>query len=73
MNIERSTSVRKFKPSFIKEKAKKISHKLSKNFPIASILFRRERKFIHIAPNSIRGKAIMDTSKLSQTIHKIEV
>lgn len=37
-NIERSTSVRKFNPSFIKENAKKIRPKLSKNFPIDSTL-----------------------------------
>lgn len=73
VNIERSTSVRKFSQSFIKEKARKISHKLSKNFPVASILFRRERKFIHIAHKRINGNAIMDTLKLNQTIHKIEV
>ena len=73
VNIERSTSVRKFNPFFIKEKARKISPKLSKNFPIASILLRRERKFINIAHKRIKGKAIIDTSKLNQTIHKIEV
>lgn len=73
MNIDRSTSVRKFRPSFIKEKARKISHKLSKNFPIASTLFRRDRKFMHIAPRRIKGKAINDTLKLSHTIHNIEV
>lgn len=50
-----------------------MSHKLSKNFPIASTLFQRERKFIHIAHKRIKGKAIKDTLKLNQTIHKIEV
>ena len=73
VNIERSTSVRKFNPFFIKEKARKTSPKLSKNFPTASILFQRERKFINTAHKRIKGKAIIDTSKLSQTIHKIEV
>ena len=57
----------------MKEKAKKISHKLNKNFPIASTLFQRERKFIQIAHKRIKGNAIIDTSKLNQTIHKIEV
>jgi hypothetical protein len=73
VNIEISTSVRKFKPFFMKENARKINPKLSKNFPIASILLRRERKFINTAHKRISGKAIIDTSKLNQTIHKIEV
>ena len=73
MNIERFTSVRKLRPFFIKENAKKIRPKLSKNFPIASSLLRRERKFMHIAHKRIKGKAINDTSKLNQTIHKTEV
>lgn len=73
VNIERSISVRNHKPFFIKEKARKIRPKLSKNFQIDSILFRRERKLIHIAHNKINGNAIIDTSKLNQTIHKIEV
>ena len=73
VKIDRSTSVRKLNPSFINENAKKISHKLSKNFPVASTLFQRERKFIHIAHKRIKGKAIKDTLKLNQTIHKIEV
>lgn len=73
VNIDRSMSVRKFNQSFIKEKARKISHKLSKNFPTDSTLFRRERKFIHIAHRRIKGKAIKDTLKLNQTIHKTEV
>ncbi len=73
VKIDRSTSVRKLNPSFINENAKKISHKLSKNFPVASTLFQRERKFIHIAHRRINGNAIKDTLKLSQTIHKIEV
>lgn len=73
VNIERSISVKKLSPSFINEKAKKINHKLSKNFQIASTLFRWERKFMHIAHKRIRGNAIIDTLKLSQTIHKIEV
>jgi hypothetical protein len=66
-------SVKKFNPSFINENAKKINHKLSKNFPIASILFRRERKFTKIAHKRINGNAIKDTLKLNQTIHKIDV
>jgi len=73
VNIEKSTSVRKFNPSFIKEKAKKINHKLSINFPMASTLFQRERKFTNIAHKRIKRKAIIDTSKLNQTIHKIDV
>ena len=73
VNIERSTSVRKFKPSFMKEKARKIIHKLSKNFHIASTLLQWERKFIHTAHKRINGNAIIDTLKLNQTIHKIEV
>lgn len=73
VKIDRSTSVRKLNPSFINENAKKISHKLSKNFPVASTLFQRERKFIHIAHRRINGNAIRDTLKLNQTIHKIEV
>lgn len=73
VNIERSISVRNHNPFFIKEKARKISPKLSKNFQIASILFRRDRKFIHTAHNKINGNAIIDTSKLNQTIHRIEV
>lgn len=72
-NIEISTSVRKFKPFFIKENARKIKPKLSKNFPAASILLRRERKFINTAHKRINGNAMIDTSKLNQTIHKIEV
>ena len=72
-NIERSTSVRKFNPFFIKENARKIRPKLSKNFPIDSTLLQREKKFINTAQISIKGNAIIDTSKLSQTIHKIEV
>lgn len=73
VNKEISTSVRKFKPFFIKEKARKIRPKLSKNFPIASSLFQRERKFINIAHKRISGKAIIETSKLNQTIQRIEV
>lgn len=73
VNIERSISVKKLNPFFIKENAKKIRPKLSKNFPNDSTLFQRERKFIQIAHKSINGKAIIDTSKLNQTIHKIEV
>lgn len=73
VNIERSISVKKFKPSFINENAKKINHKLSKNLPIISILLQRERKFIQIAHKRIRGNAIIDTLKLNQTIHKIDV
>jgi hypothetical protein len=73
VNMERSISVKKLRPSFIKENARKINHKLSKNFQTASTLFRRERKFMHIAHKRIRGNAIIDTLKLSQTIHKIEV
>lgn len=38
-----------------------------------SILFQRERKFINIAHKRIRGKASIDTLKLNQTIHRIEV
>ena len=57
----------------MKEKARKIIHKLSKNFPIASTLLQRERKFIHTAHKRINGNAIIDTLKLNQTIHKIEV
>ena len=72
-NIERSTSVRKFNPFFIKENARKIRPKLIKNFPIDSTLLQREKKFINTAQISIKGNAIIDTSKLSQTIHKIEV
>ena len=71
--MERSTSVRKLKPFFIKEKDRKINHKLSKNFPIASTLFQRERKFTNIAHKRIKGKATNDTSKLNQTTHKIDV
>jgi hypothetical protein len=66
-------SVKKSSPSFIKEKAKKINHKLSKNFPIDSNLLRWERKFTKIAHKRINGNAIKDTLKLNQTIHKIEV
>ena len=73
VNIERSISVRKFNPSFINENARKINHKLSMNLPIASILFQRERKFIQIAHKRIKGKATIDTLKLSHTIHRIEV
>lgn len=73
VNIERSISVKKFKPFFINENAKKINHKLSKNFPMDSTLFQRERKLMHIAHKRINGKAIIDTSKLNHTIHKIEV
>jgi hypothetical protein len=73
VNIEISTSVRKFKPFFIKEKARKIRPKLSKNFPIASSLFQRERKFINTAHKRINGNAIIDTSKLNHTIQRIEV
>ena len=72
-NIERSTSVRKSNPSFIKEKAKNIKPRLNKNFPIDSTIFQRERKFIHIAHKRINGNAIIDTLKLNQTIHNIEV
>ena len=73
VNMERSISVKKLRPSFIKENARKINHKLSKNFQAASTLFQRERKFIHIAHKRIKGNAIIDTLKLNQTIHKIEV
>ncbi len=73
VNIERSISVKKFKPSFIKENAKNINHKLNRNFPTDSTLFQRERKFIQIAHKRIKGNAIIDTLKLSHTIHKIEV
>ena len=73
VNIDRSMSVKKFNQSFINENARKINHKLSKNFPIASILFRRERKFTKIAHKRINGNAIKDTLKLNQTIHKIDV
>ena len=66
-------SVRNPKPFFINEKARKISPKLSRNFQIDSILFRRERKFIHIAHNKINGKAIIETSKLNHTIQRIDV
>lgn len=47
--------------------------KLSKNFPIDSTLPQRERKLINTAHKSIKGNAIIDTFKLNQTIHKIEV
>ncbi len=73
VNIERSISVKKLNPFFIKENAKKIKPKLSKNFPNDSTLFQREKKFIQTAQKSINGNAIIDTSKLNQTIHKIEV
>lgn len=73
VNIEISTSVRKLKPFFMKEKARKINPKLSKNLPTASTLFQRERKFINIAHIRISGNAIIDTSKLNQTIHNTEV
>ena len=73
INIERSTLVIKVKPFFIKENAKKINPKLSRNFHTASILLQREKKFINTAHNRINGNAIIDTSKLNQTIHKIEV
>jgi hypothetical protein len=73
VNIERSISVRNHKPFFIKEKARKTRPKLSKNFPIASTLFQRDRKFIHIAHSRINGNAIIDTSKLNHTIQRIEV
>ena len=36
-------------------------------------MLQRERKFIHTAHRNIRGKAIIDTSKLNQTIHRIDV
>ena len=72
-NIEISTSVRKLRPSFIKENPKKTKPKLNKNFPTDSTTFQRERKFIHTAHKRINGNAIMDTLKLNQTIHKIEV
>ena len=73
VNIERFISIKKLNPFFIKENAKKIRPKLSKNFPNDSTLFQREKKFIQTAHKSINGKAIIDTSKLNQTIHKIEV
>lgn len=73
VNIERSTSVRKSNPSFIKEKARNIRPKLNKNFPTDSTTFQRERKFIHTAHKRIKGNAIIDTLKLNQTIHNIEV
>ena len=38
-----------------------------------STLLQRERKFIHIAHNRINGNAIIDTSKLNHTIHRIDV
>lgn len=72
-NIEISTSVRKLRPFFIKENAKKIKPKLNKNFQIASSLLQRAKKLIHIAHKKIKGNAIIDTSKLNHTIHKTEV
>lgn len=72
-NIEISTSVRKLSPFFIKENAKKIKPKLSKNFQTASNLLQREKKLTHIAHKKIKGKAIIDTSRLNHTIHKIDV
>lgn len=73
VNIERSISVRNPRPFFMNEKARKIRPKLSKNFQIDSTLFRRERKFIHIAHSKINGKAIIETFKLNHTIQRIEV
>lgn len=72
-NIEISTSVRKLRPSFIKENPKKIKPKLSRNFQTASTLPQREKKLTHIAHKKINGNAIIDTLKLNHTIHKIEV
>lgn len=40
---------------------------------IATILSRRDRKFIQIAPKKTNGKAIIDTFKLNHTIHKTEL
>ncbi len=71
--IEISTCVRKLSQSFIKEKARNINHKLSKNLLITTTLFQREKKLIHTAHININGKARSETFKLIPTIHRIEV
>lgn len=73
LNKDRSISVKKFSQSFINEKAKKIRPKLSKNFPNASTLLQWVKKLTNIAQKNIKINAIIDTSKLNHTIHKIEV
>jgi hypothetical protein len=57
----------------MKEKAKNINHKLSKNLLITTTLSQREKKLIHTAHININGKAKSDTFKLIPTIHKMEV
>ena len=59
--------------SFINENAKKITQKLNINLHTATTLSRRDKKFIQIAPKKINGKAIIDTFKLNQTTHSIEL
>jgi hypothetical protein len=40
------------------------------NLLIVTILFRRERKLIQIAPRNIRGRANIETFRLNHTIHR---
>ena len=72
-NIEKSIFSRKDNQFFIYEKAKNINHKLNKNLLTATTLFQREKKLIHIAPKNINGNAIVNTSKLNQITHRIDV
>jgi len=66
-------SVTNANQSFINENARKITQKLNINLLIITILSQREKRLIQTAPIKINGSAIIDTFKLNQTIHNIEV
>lgn len=72
-SVKSTISVIKLNQSFIKENAKNITQKLNMNLLTATILLRRDKKVIHIAPKNINGNATTETLRLSQTTHNTEV